>query len=81
MGKAQPRCDACGRSLRPHHHEALLTDFATGQQIGRYHAPACQGAALKYLTRGGGMFGLTYLHPDRCGPDQELCDGGLGEGA
>ena len=77
MAKAKRRCDACGKRLRPGHHEAVLTDFETGQQIGHYHAPGCQGAALKYLMNGGGVFRMTYLHPDRCGPEQERCDGGL----
>ncbi len=73
-----PRCDSCRKRIRPAHHEARLLDAETGQRIGAYHA-ACQGAAVGYLTRPGGVFVLRSLHPERCGPDLRRCDGGLPE--
>ncbi len=46
-----PKCDGCGRRIRPGHHEAPLLDLETGQRIGTYHA-RCQGAVAGYLTPG-----------------------------
>jgi hypothetical protein len=46
--------------------------------IGAYHA-ACQGAAVGYMTRPGGVFVLRSFHPERCGPDLRRCGGGLPE--
>jgi predicted RNA-binding Zn-ribbon protein involved in translation (DUF1610 family) len=71
-------CDACGRRLRPNHHELHLSDPQTGQLVGRYHAPRCQAAAAKYfVAKLGVVLVATYVHPDRCGENQEHCDGGL----
>jgi hypothetical protein len=74
------RCDACNRRLRPNQHELHLSDPLTGQLIGRYHAGAgwgeCMAAAGKYAQRGTVLLG-TFVHPDRCGGNQEHCDGGL----
>ena len=79
MSNNSPKCDACGRRVRPKHHELLLSDALTGQVIGHYHArPDCQGAATKYL-RSGAVIMATFVHPDRCGPEQEHCDAGLSE--
>jgi hypothetical protein len=79
--KKRNRCDACGRRIRDSHHELRLFDPATGQIVGKYHTrPECQTAATKYLSRGVVLL-CTYLHPNRCGEDQEFCDGGLREGA
>jgi len=73
------RCDACNKRIRRNHHELRLTDPMTGQKVGHYHArPECQEAALKYLTSGA-MLMATFVHPDRCGPDQERCDAELSE--
>jgi len=81
MSYKPPRCDSCNRRLRPNHHELVLSDFLTGQVVGRYHArPGCQGAAAKYLV-GGVALAATFVHPDRCGDEQEHCDGALPEGA
>lgn len=78
--KNSARCDACNRRLRPSHHELHLSDALTGQLIGRYHAgvgwDGCMTAAGKYV-RSGVVLVATFVHPDRCGPDQEHCDGGL----
>jgi hypothetical protein len=75
----QPRCDACNRRIRPSHHELRLSDLATGQAIGRYHAqPKCQAAAAKYFERGV-VLRVTIVHPDRCGAEQEDYDGALSE--
>jgi hypothetical protein len=71
------RCDACGGKIRREQHELLLADAVTGQELGRYHV-GCQDAARKYVEPGA-VLKATYLHPDRCGPDQERCDGGLRE--
>jgi hypothetical protein len=82
VGKnSSPRCDHCNRRIRENHHELQLADPLTGQRVGSYHTrPECQAAATKYMT-GGTVLLLTYLHPDKCGPGQELCDGGFYEGA
>jgi hypothetical protein len=72
------RCDACNRRLRDNHHELQLSDPSTGQVIGRYHAPGCQDAAARYFVPGVVLV-ATYVHPARCGPEQEYCDGGLSE--
>jgi hypothetical protein len=82
MSKKAPRCDACSRRIRPNHHELHLSDPLTGQLIGVYHAGAgwsgCMSAASKYAKPGVVILG-TFLHPDRCGPNQERCDGGAFE--
>jgi hypothetical protein len=78
--KGTPRCDACGRRLRQNQHEVHLSDFLTGQLLGRYHAGIgqgrCMAAAAKYVQPGAVTM-ATFLHPDRCGDDQENCDAGL----
>lgn len=74
-----PRCDHCGRRIRKSQHELRLSDALTGQAIGLYHArPACQEGAARYFV-GGAVLRATIAHPERCGPDQEHCDGGLSE--
>ena len=81
MSHKPPRCDACNKRIRRNHHELLLSDFQTGQVVGHYHArPECQAAAVKYIV-GGVVLNATFVHPDRCGDDQEHCDGGLTEWA
>jgi hypothetical protein len=81
VSKTPLRCDSCGKRIRRNHHELVLTDPATGQVVGYYHArPDCQQAAAKYLTRETVLM-ATFVHPDRCGDDQEHCDGGLSEWA
>lgn len=51
----------------------------TGQVVGRYHAtPACQATAAKYFTPGM-LLSATFIHPDRCGAQQERCDGDWSE--
>jgi hypothetical protein len=75
---ATTKCDACNKRIRRNQHELLLRDFSTGQVVGHYHAPTCQGAAVKYFTAGV-VLRATYLHPDKCGPKHERCDGGLRE--
>jgi hypothetical protein len=78
---AATRCDRCNRRVRPGHHELRLTDPSSGQLVGRYHTrPACQEAATKYLTRGTVLV-ASFIHPDRCGPNQQYCDAGLTEDA
>jgi hypothetical protein len=81
MSKKAPRCDKCGKKIFPNHHELHLVDVETGQLIGRYHAPRCQSAAVKYLGSdvGTDVFLANFIHPARCGPEQELCDGGVFE--
>jgi hypothetical protein len=74
--KKQRECDACGKRIRASHHELRLRDALTGQAIGLYHAPGCQGAAAKYFAPGAVLRG-TIAHPKRCGPDLERCEGGL----
>jgi len=75
------RCDACGKRVRRNQHELRLSDLITGQIIGCYHArPECMGAAKKYLE-GGVALTATFAHPDRCGPNQENCDAGIGDAA
>jgi hypothetical protein len=73
------RCDACGKRLRPGHHELHLSDLATGQVIGRYHAgvafEGCTSRASKYMV-GCATLRATIVHPDRCGAEQEACDVG-----
>ena len=81
MSKKPLRCDACNRRIRRNQHELVLNDFLTGQEVGRYHArPGCQDAIHKYIA-GGAVLSVTFVHPDRCGGDQEHCDGGLPEWA
>jgi hypothetical protein len=81
VGKDATRCDNCGRRIRRNHHGLVLTDPLTGQEVGRYHArPGCKEKAVKYLTSGT-VLAATFLHPDRCGPNQERCDAGLSEDA
>ncbi len=80
MSNKPPRCDACDKRIRLSHHEFILRDFETEQIVGRWHA-ACQGAAAKYLTAAAAAFRGTYYHPERCGDDLSLCDGGLPEWA
>jgi hypothetical protein len=46
-----------------------------------YHTrPSCQQAAAKYLVAGSVLMS-TFLHPPRCGDDQQFCDVGLSEDA
>jgi hypothetical protein len=75
-------CDACGKRLREHQHELLLRDLFTGQVLGHYHAGAawdeCMAQAGKYISRGAALQ-ATFIHPDRCGDEQEHCDAGLSE--
>ena len=79
MSKDANRCDACGRRIRHNHHGLVLTYPLSGQEVGRYHARgACQEAAVKYLT-GGAVLAATFVHPLRCGDNQERCDAGLSE--
>ncbi len=79
MSKRPTRCDACNRRIRRTHHEFILRDFETEQIVGRWHA-ACQGASAKYLLTGtAAAFRGTYYHPERCGDDLSLCDGGVAE--
>jgi hypothetical protein len=77
-GSGTVLCDACDGRIRRDEHELRLSDPLTGQRIGTYHAPRCQAAAIKYFQQGV-VLSLTYAHPDHCGPDQQFCDGGLGE--
>jgi hypothetical protein len=73
------RCDSCERRIRPNQHGIRLADLETGQVLGRYHArPGCQEGAAKYFERGAALR-ATIVHPDRCGPEQEKCDGAVGE--
>ena len=76
------RCDACGKRVRAGHHEAVVRDALTGQLLGVYHAGlswgSCQARAAKY-TRPGVVLRVSFVHPDRCGPEQEHCDAGLAE--
>lgn len=73
------RCDACELPLRKSHHELVLRDFETRQVLGRYHVrPECRDAASRYF-RPGVAVGATFLHPSRCGHEQENCDGGIFE--
>ena len=72
------RCDSCGKRIRPSHHEARLIDAESGQVIGRYHG-TCREAVAGYLTRPGAVLALRIMHPKRCGPDLERCDGGVTE--
>jgi hypothetical protein len=81
MSKNPPRCDACNRRIRRNQHEFVLRDFQPGQIVGRYHArPDCQAAAARYIVPGVVLHG-TFYHPEKCGDDLELCDGGLSEWA
>jgi hypothetical protein len=76
MGKSAPRCDSCLKRIRQNHHELVLSDALTGQEVGHYHTrPGCQQAAMKYLTSGAVLV-ASYHHPARCGDDLENCDGG-----
>jgi hypothetical protein len=74
------KCDACGKRMRPVHHELHLTDPMTGQVIGRYHAGIawgdCQFHATKYLVVGA-VVQAAVVHPDRCGAEMEHCDAGF----
>ncbi len=76
--KKTPRCDGCDRAIRHSHHELVLKDFETGQVLGRYHAATCQHSASKYFAPGV-VCEATYLHPERCGENQERCDSGIFE--
>jgi hypothetical protein len=79
VGKVAPRCDVCGRRIRPNHHELVLSDALTSQEVGHYHTgPECQQSAMKYLTSGAVLV-ASYNHPARCGDDLERCDGGISE--
>jgi hypothetical protein len=81
VSKKPPRYDACSRRIRRNQHELRLSDLATGQVVGHYHARLdCQGAAAKYLVEGA-VLRATFVHPDRCGDNQDHCDGGLSEWA
>ncbi len=84
MSKKSPRCGACNRKLRPNQHELHLSDPVMGQLIGRYHTSEgwgeCTAAAGKYAQRGTVLLG-TFVHPRKCGREQEHCDGGLSESA
>lgn len=78
----QPKCDSCNRTIRKNQHELLLSDALTGQRVGHYHAvPRCQESAVRYMMSPGAVLRASFVHPHRCGPDQEYCDGGLSEGA
>ena len=73
------RCVACNRRIRRNHHEMVLSDSMTGQEVGHYHVlPECQEAALKYLTSGE-VLTASIVHPDRCGAGREHCDAGFSE--
>jgi hypothetical protein len=82
MSTKPARCDACNSRIRRTHHELVLTEPMTGQVVGHYHAGErkqdCQRVAVKYLV-GGALLMATFVHPDRCGSNQDLCDGGLSE--
>jgi hypothetical protein len=73
-----PTCDGCERPIRDSQHELLLRDFTTGQILGRYHAATCQHSATEYFVPGM-VTEVVYVHPDRCGENQEECDGGAFE--
>jgi hypothetical protein len=78
----QPVCDSCRRRISKRQHELVLSDFTTGQKVGHYHArPDCQESAVEYMQQPGAVLMATFVHPDRCGPDQECCDGGVSEHA
>jgi hypothetical protein len=73
------KCDACGKRMRPSHHELHLTDPRSGQVIGHYHArPDCQEAATRYFQAGVVLL-VNIVHPHRCGNDFEACDAGLAD--
>jgi hypothetical protein len=80
MSTKQPRCDACNCRIRSNQHELHLSDPLTRQLIGRYHAGEglgeCMAAAGKYAQRGTVLMG-TFVHPHRCGENQEHCNGGV----
>ncbi len=80
--KGTPKCDSCGRRFRQNQHELHLSDFLTGQLLGRYHAGIgwgrCMEAGAKYVQPGAVTL-ASFIHPDRCGDDQEHCDAGLSE--
>lgn len=73
-------CDSCGKRLRDNHHELIVSDHPSGQLIGRYHAVwgECVAQATKYFVAGA-VVQATFVHPDRCGDEQEHCDAGLAE--
>jgi hypothetical protein len=75
-----PRCDSCGKRIRPNHHLLVLSDFQTGQIIGRYHI-ACQAAIASYVAPGV-VLNATIVHPDRCWVGEALadCDAGRRRG-
>ena len=77
-----PVCDSCNRRINKSQHELVLSDALTGQKVGRYHArPRCQESAIGYMTQPGVVLLATFVHPSRCGPQQEFCDGELSEAA
>jgi len=79
MSHRPEKCDACDRRIRRSHHALRLSDLATGQVLGRYHAGgSCRDAAIKYFEPGA-VIRVTVLHPQRCGPEQERCDLGAME--
>jgi hypothetical protein len=76
---ARITCDACGKRIRPGHHELRLSDPRTDQEIGLYHAgppgsphAICMARANRFCLPGEVLTG-TVRHPDRCGPEGEYC--------
>ena len=56
-----------------------MSDLATGQVIGRYHArPPCRESVIKYFEAGA-LLRVSIVHPRSCGPEQENCDAGIGD--
>jgi len=77
-----PRCDCCKRRIRRNQHELVLSDLTTGQVIGHYHAHQdCMVGASKYFYGKGAALRASFIHPDKCGENQQHCDAGLSEGA
>ncbi len=81
MSSKQPmRCDSCDRRVRPNQHGIRLSDLLTGQLIGQFHARAgCRDGVVKYFDEAGAALRFSVVHPRRCGPEQERCDGAVGE--
>ncbi len=75
--KKAPRCDGCDHAIQHCHHELVISDFETGQVVGRYHV-ICQHSASKYFVPGA-VFRAVYYHPERCGENQQFCDAGAFE--
>lgn len=68
--------------MRDNHHELVLSDPLTGQVLGHYHTgpawPKCAPRAASYLGEGA-VLQASFVHPDRCGEQQEHCEAGLSE--